>query len=242
MADGQHRVLLVVDDEGEKGERDHHAAGAAADGARQAVPDRSGHGEGYGGNDDGVRTAYQPDHREQQEASGRGAGEVEEVDAVHVVDGFADGERDDRAGHEERQRGGEVDQREVPVGKRIALAKKDRQGHDDQQAVDQAQTAEPGKQRGLPSGDDIGKDAAQAEAEERDRNRQEGEVIVEDDRKNARQGEFKKQRRHGGEGYTKVDLTPLGRIRFHGGQTSIVRAFERSLPDGRGSPGRIYCT
>ncbi len=42
-----------------------------------------------------VRTADQFEQRQQQKASDGGAGEVVEVDPVHLLDGLADGERDD---------------------------------------------------------------------------------------------------------------------------------------------------
>ena len=215
MADGEHGVLLVVDEEGDQGERQGHAAGAPADRPRQAVPDGGGDGEDDGGGDHRIRAADQFEQRQQQQASGGGADQVEEIDPVDVLDGLADGERDDGAGGEERQRGGEVDQGQVPVGEIVALGEEDGERHDDEQAVDDAETAEAGEERSLPAGHDVGKDAAQPEAEERDGDGQEGEVVVEDHRKNARQGELQQQGRHGGESDAEIDLTPLAGIGFH---------------------------
>src|ERR1039458_9393374 len=77
---------------------------------------------------------------------------------------------------------------------------------------------EAGEQRGFPGGHHVGEHAAQAESEERDGDGEEGEVVVENHREDARQGEFQQQGRHGGESDAQVDLTPLGRVWFHGCQ------------------------
>src|ERR1019366_380831 len=159
------------------------------------VPDGGGGGEGDGGGDHGVRTAHQLEQRQKEKASNRGAGEVEEVDPVDLLDGFADGQRDDGAGGEEWQGGGEVDQGQIPVGEIVSLSEEDGKRQDDEQAVDGAETPQAGEQRGLPSGHHIGKHAAQSQSEERDGDGEEGEVVVEHHRENTREGEFQQQGR-----------------------------------------------
>ena len=46
--------------------------------------------------------AHQFEQRQQKKAADGGTGEVEEVDSVDLPNGFANGERDNRAGSEER--------------------------------------------------------------------------------------------------------------------------------------------
>ena len=215
MADGEHGVLLVVDEEGDQGEGQGDAAGAPADRPRETVPDGGGGGEGDGGGDHGIGPANEFEQRQQEKAAGGGADEIEEIDAVDLVNGFADGERDDGSGGEKWQGGGEVDEGQVPVGEVVALGEKDGERHDDEQAIDDAETAEAGEERSFPTGHDVGKNAAQSETEKRDGDGEEGEVVVEDDRKNAGEGELQQQGRHGGKSDAKIDLTPLAGIGFH---------------------------
>src|ERR1019366_3618070 len=209
-------VFVVVDQEGDQGEGQRHTAGAPADRPRQAVPDGGGGGEGDGGGDHRVRTAHQLEQRQKEQASG--GGEVEEIDPVDLLDGFADGEGDDGAGGEEGQGGGEVDQGQVPVGEIVSLGQEDGKRQDDEQAIGDAETPQLGEQRGLPGGHHIGKHAAQSQSEERDGDGEEGEVVVEHHRENTREGEFQQQRRHGGESDAQVDLTRLSGVWFHGCQ------------------------
>ncbi len=120
-----------------------------------------------------------------------------------------------RAGGEERQRGGEVDQGQVPVGEIVSLGQQDGERHDHEQAIGDAETSQAGEQRSLPGGHHVGKYAAQSETEERDRDGEEGEVVVEHHRENTRQGKLQQQGRHGGESDAEVDLTPLTGVGFH---------------------------
>ena len=212
MADGEHGVLVVVDQEGDQGEGQCHAAGAPADRPRQAVPDGGGGGEGDGGGDHGVRTTDQFEQGQQEEASHGGAGEIEKVDPVDLPDGLADGERDDGAGSEEGQRGGEINQSQVPVGEIVSLGQKDGERQDDQQAIGDAEAPQAGEQRRLPGGHHIGKHPAQSQTEERDGDGEEGEVVVEHHRKDTRESEFHQEGRHGGEGDAQVDFARLSGV------------------------------
>ena len=138
------------------------------------MPDGGGGGEGDGGGDHRVRTAHQFEQRQQEQASNRGAHQVEEIDPVDPLDGLADGQGDDGAGGEEGQRRSEVDQGEVPVGEMVSLGQEDRERQDHQQAIDDAETPQAREQRGLPSGHHVGKHTAQSQSEERDRDGKEG--------------------------------------------------------------------
>ena len=121
----EHGVLVVVHQERHQRQRQRDTSGAPADRSRQAVPDRGRDGERDRRADHRVRTADQFEQRQQQQASGGGARQVVKIDAVHMLDGLADGQRDDRARSEERQRGGEVDQGQVPVGEIVSLRQQD---------------------------------------------------------------------------------------------------------------------
>ncbi len=215
MADGEHGVLLVVDEEGDQGEGQGDTAGAPADRARHAVPDGGSGGEGDSGGDHGVGSADEFEQRQQEKASGGGADEIEEIDPVDLLDGFANGERDDGSGGEEWKGGGEVDEGQIPVGEVVALGEEDGERHDDDQAVDDAETPQASEERSPPGGHDIGKHAAQSETEERDGDGKEGEVVVEDHRKNTCEGELQQQGRHGGESDAEIDFAPLTGIIFH---------------------------
>src|SRR5215469_6348184 len=99
-----------------------------------------------------IAAADQGQEREQDEAANGCAEQVEEVDAVHFGDGLGDGERENDPGDYEGQRGGEVDEREIPVGRVIALREDDRQRQQYEQAVERAEAAELGEECGAPSG------------------------------------------------------------------------------------------
>ena len=214
MAYGEHGVFVVVHQEGDQGECQCHAPGAPAHRPGQAVPDRGSDSKRGSRGDHRVRTAHQFEQRQQQQAPRRGARQIVEVDPVHLLDGFADDGRDDGARGEEGQRRREVDQRQVPIGKIVSLRQQDGQRHHHEQAVDHAQSPEAREQRRLPGGHHIRKHAAQPQPEKRDGNREEGKVVIEHHREDAREGEFQQQRRHGGKSDAEVDLTPLAGIGF----------------------------
>ena len=110
---------------------------------RHAVPDGAGGGEQHGRQHHRAGPAEVIQQRNQQQASGGGAQQVEEVDPVDALDGFRNGQRDNRAGNEKRQRGGEIDQRQVPVAGLVLLRQHTTaSASDHQQAVEHAQTAQ----------------------------------------------------------------------------------------------------
>ena len=95
------------------------------------------------GGDDGARSAEPVEQRQQHEAAGRGAEQVEEIDAVDALDGLRDGQRDDRAGDEERQRGREVDEGQIEVAEVIPLNQDDEQRQQHAEGVGDAEPPQP---------------------------------------------------------------------------------------------------
>ncbi len=59
--------------------------------------------------DHGVGASERVQEHFEEQASGRRAGEIEEVGAIDTLDSFANGERHHCAGEEERHRAGEID-------------------------------------------------------------------------------------------------------------------------------------
>ena len=61
----------------------------------------------------------------------------------------------------------------------------------------------------FPVGDHVGEHAAGAQSEQRDRDRQEREVVIENDRKDAGERKFEQQRRQRSQGHAQVELRPV---------------------------------
>ncbi len=66
------------------------------------------------------------------------------------------------------------------------------------------------------AGDHVGKQPAGAQPEQRNRDRQKREMVVEDHRKDARERQLQNQRRKRGERHAQIELGPLGLAGFSG--------------------------
>ena len=138
VAYGDDVVCAVVEHEGEHGQRQGHGGGAELDRSRHAVPDGARGGEQHGHKHHGADAAEVVQKRHQQQASGRGAQQVEEIDAVDALDGLRNSQRNNHSGNEEWQGSGEVDQGQAPGAGLLLLRDNHGQRHDDQKAVEHA--------------------------------------------------------------------------------------------------------
>ena len=147
------------------------------------------------------------EQRNQDQAAGGGADQIGGVDGVDARRQPRDRQRDDEAAGEERQRGERVDRRASARG--CAASSSGRRGgargrtarrscDARRRATARASSASVGC-RSSRRRSDVGEHAARAQAEQRDRDRQKREVVVHDDREDARQRELGHQQRGGDE-------------------------------------------
>jgi hypothetical protein len=182
-------------------------------------------------------TAEGIEQRDQQQATGSGANEVEEVDTLDALDGFRDEQGDDGAGEQEGKCREEVDDDQFEVaGRALAREQEDQRG-DDRDAVESGKMAELLVESTLPAIDDVREDTAGAEAEQGDRDREEGEVVVEDDALDAGERELQQQRGHRGQGHAGIDRGPIGGARRGGGSRNSCQLYIIAV-GGAGSSGR----
>ena len=215
VLDVDHVIGAVVDEEHDEQERQRDAARAPRDRSGHAVPDGGCDREQHAGANDGTGTAECVEEGNQQQAARRGAQQVEEVDPIHAVHGLGDSQRDDRTRNEERQRRGEVYECQIPITDRGFLSQSHSQREYHEQAVDRAEPPQLHEKRILPTRYNIGKDAAGAEPEQGDRDRQKGEMIVKNHRKNTCQRELENERSERCQGDRQVDLGPVRGGSFH---------------------------
>ena len=153
--------------------------------------------------------------RDQQQAARGRPQQVEEVDPVHPLDGFGDGQRHDGPGHEERQGGGEVDEGQVPVGELLLLPQHHQQREHHQQAIDGAELAQLAEERDLPARHHVGKHPSRPQPEQGDGDGQEGEVVVEHHEKMRVRDSSRSSVASGRQANCQVDLGPVIGLLFH---------------------------
>ena len=88
VADGDDVVRVVVEHEREHGQRKGHGGRAQLHGSRHAVPDGARGREQHGHEHHGAGAPEVIQERNQQQASGRSAQQVEEIHAVDALDGL----------------------------------------------------------------------------------------------------------------------------------------------------------
>jgi len=154
----------------------------------------------------------------EDQAAGRGANQIGRIHRVDVRGKPRDGQRDRQAAGEEGQRGQSVDgQHQRQIAWRVVET--DAQAHEEKERHDRAGRVEQrGPRQELVGGPaleasscDIRAHAAGAHPEEGDRNREEREVVVHDDREDPRQRELGHQQR--------------ARDQRHAGEVPPVRMF-----------------
>ena len=89
-------------------QRDQHRRRAPPEVARLMKPDGRRDGVEHAGGDHRVGSAESIEERNQHQASGGRARQIEEIGAIHALDGFRHGDRNHRPGQKERQRAGDV--------------------------------------------------------------------------------------------------------------------------------------
>jgi hypothetical protein len=119
------------------------------------VPDGAGGGEQHGHQHHGAGAAEVIQEWNQQEASGRRAQQVEEINAIDALDGFRNRQRNNGAGNEKWQGRGEVNQGQAPGAGLFFLRQNYRQRRQHQQAVEHAEIAQFPEQRRFPAGHDV---------------------------------------------------------------------------------------
>ena len=158
--------------------------------------------------DHGVGSAESVQKRNQHQASGGRARQIEKIGAVHALDGFGHGDRNHRPGEKERQRAGDVNGGQRAVSQFAGTRQNEPQRRHHAQRVGQSQHAELRIQAPGARHHHVGKHAARAQSEERDRNRQEREVVIKHHRENARERQLQDQRGERGDAQAQIQLVP----------------------------------
>jgi hypothetical protein len=155
-----------------------------------------------GGREHDAGRAQAIQQRNQEQAACGSAEQISRVDAVDAIRQPRDRERDDEPAGEEGQGGQPVDRQHQPqVVRRVAQA--DAQSHQEEQRNERAQRVQKGRRRQQmarwlrrqPASPHVGEHPAGADAEQRDRDRQKREVVIHDDREDARERQFGHQQR-----------------------------------------------
>ena len=81
--------------------------------SRQREPNRGGGGEQHRDRDDSVFPAESIQQKHQRQTTPRRSQKIEEIDAVHALDGLRDHQRNDDSRSEKRQRSREVNQDKI---------------------------------------------------------------------------------------------------------------------------------
>ena len=208
-------VALGVDDiepgdagelAGDRHEQYHgaHAGNRAAIGARREQ--HGGRDRQRRGREDDAGRAEAIEHWNQHQAACRRSHEIGRVYRVYLRRQPGDGERDDETAGEERQRGERVDrEHQRQVVRRVIQA--DAEADEPEQGDDRAAGVDHrfgGEERvGGPALEAragyVGEHAAGTDAEQRNRDREEREMVIHDDRKDAGERELGHQERSGHE-------------------------------------------
>ncbi len=176
---------------------------------RQAEPTQGGDRIEERRHDHGVRPAQSIEERDEEEAARGRACQVGEIHAVHALDGLGDRQRDGRAGGEEGQGAGEIDQRKRAVTHLAAQPEHHHQRHQRQRRVHARDHAELGEKWTPPFRHHVRKDASHPQPEQRDRDGQEGEVVIENDREDPRQRQLQQQRGERRQSDAQIQRAPI---------------------------------
>ncbi len=163
--------------------------------AGEREPYRGCRREQHGDSDHRVWSAEGIQQKNQRQTAAGCAKKIEEIDAVDVFDGFRDHQGNDYSGTEKGQRSGEINGAELERADVCAAREHERQGHEDEPGIDQADEPKFAVERTGPAGDHVGEHASDTQAEQGDRDGKEREMIVEDDGKNTRQRKLQQEGR-----------------------------------------------
>ena len=194
-------------------QRQHNRSRAPTQRARQVVPNRRRHGEQNRNRNHRVRSAKIAQKRNQQQATAGRAEQIEEIHAVHALDGFPYSNGNHRAREKEGKRARKINSRQREVAIPSAARQNVDQRRHHRQAVHHRQNAEFVEYVSAAIGHNIGKQAARAQSEQGDRDGEKREVVEENHRENPRERQLQNQRRKRGKRDAQIELRPL---RFDG--------------------------
>jgi len=194
-----HEAPIVIDGN-QQNQRARQRAGDLADGRRKS-PGRGGECHRHARKQDGVRPADPVQERNDSQASERSTQQIGSVKAGDRARFPGEHNRKQNPSQNERDRRGKIQhgqpQQVAPRQvQRHWNMQDDLQNNGDQDGIQAAQQGgkRPGFHFDQPASIQVGKDSARTQAEQRDRDGQEGEVIKEHNRKQTRKRQFQQER------------------------------------------------